>query len=271
MKIHAKGKKINLTIIAIIILAILTVITYVNPINTSPLFVKTAITILLIITVIILVLQKLKGQRKKEFEKNLIKLIYDMATISKIDSDPSKIFTLIPATNYGPLKDYIKKIKNDLFFGKNLSEAIKDRKKKIKDENTEKTIGIISKALEKTDNIEKILYQSAEILKEKNVTKKEITKKNSTYILVIYGILFIFLILSLMLNLDLNYNLFTQNFFSNYYSNNPIYLIFSWAITLQIIGSGLLAGFIENGKTTTGLKHIAMMIILSIATLTFFS
>ncbi len=186
---------------------------------------------------------------------------------------PSKaIFSLTPE-RYGELESEIEKIRRDIEWGDSVSESFRKATDRLGRGIISRIMSLVRKSSEVASDISGILEVLAEDVTTERSLQQERSRVTSTYVIVVFLSFGIFLLTAYSLSASF-IPLMTKMSESQVSGETPvaqfggisptvIKQIFFHASLIQGFCSGLLAGMMEKGKLSAGLKY--SLIMLSVA------
>lgn len=272
--IDEKGKLLHaiafsaLSIIALFVSIAL--LTYFNIISTSIYTIVDGIFIgILLLIGPVGVYKYFEIERKKQIQERLPEFLIEVGDSL---STGMTIFDAIKAAergHYGELKPEIKKMKTKLSWNVSIKEVFTDFAAKMKSAIIHRIVITINRGVMMGGSTPKIFKAAAKEVSQVNQLEAQRKKSMSIYTIVILLCFFVFLAIILILNrtiftsfIDIQTNQLQQ--FNNILQTGSVdttrlkYSLYSF-VFVQSIGAGLLAGFMMDGKLSSGVRYSCVL------------
>jgi flagellar protein FlaJ len=217
------------------------------------------------------ILNYLQVKKKKEIQKRLPEFLTE---IGDSLTTGMTIFEAIKAAekgHHGELKPKIKKMKNQLSWNISVKEVFIDFASKMKSAIINRIVITINRGLMMGGSTPKVFKAAAKEVDQINQLEDQRKKNMSVYTIVIILCFFVFLAIILILDktiLSSFMEIQTTNQLSQFGSAitsigrvDPLqlqYVLFSF-VFVQSIGAGVLAGFMMDGKLSSGFRYSCVL------------
>ncbi|WAC04945.1 MAG: type II secretion system F family protein [Methanoregula sp.] len=202
-----------------------------------------------------------------------------MAGINQVGLTIAQAIAIMVNTNLGLLSYEIRRIKQDMDWGANFTEALMRFEERVRTPSIARTVTLITKASEMSGSIGEVLSIASSDSKMTEVLRRERSTEMFIYTAIIYLSFFVFLavvavlttqFLPVLANVSLG-KLASAGSFSAI-STIPIQtfgrLLFHTCL-MQAIFSGMIAGQMGEGSVAAGVKHSCVLLFVSIITFNF--
>jgi flagellar protein FlaJ len=213
-------------------------------------------------------------KRKKEIQERLPEFLVEIGNSLSTGMTVFEAIKVAEKGHYGKLSPEIKKMKAQLSWNTAIKDVFFDFATRMKSAIIQRIVIAIEKGLTMGGNTPKIFKAAAGEVDQVNQIENQRKTNMSIYALVILMCFFIFLAIILILN----ETIFTS--FLNLQSNqsvrlegvinlsvvNPMMLQYSLLsfVFVQSIGAGVLAGFMMDGKLSSGIRYSCILGIISL-------
>jgi len=220
----------------------------------------------------------MQTKKKKEIQKRLPEFLVE---IGDSLSTGMTIFEAIKAAekgHYGELDPKIKKMKTQLSWNVSVKQVFNEFAAKMKSAIIHRIVITINRGLLMGGSTPKVFKAAAREVDQINQLEDQRQKNMSIYTIVIILCFFVFLAIILILNntvftsfYDLQMNQQLVNIGSalpSFNAVNPMhlkYVLFSF-VFIQSIGAGVLAGFMMDGKISSGVRYSCVLGLTSFCT-----
>ena len=208
-------------------------------------------------------------ERKKQIQERLPEFLIEVGDSL---STGMTIFDAIKAAergHYGELKPEIKKMKTKLSWNVSIKDVFTDFAAKMKSAIIHRIVITINRGVMMGGSTPKIFKAAAKEVSQVNQLEAQRKKSMSIYTIVILLCFFVFLAIILILNrtiftsfIDIQTNQLQQ--FNNILQTGSVdttrlkYSLYSF-VFVQSIGAGLLAGFMMDGKLSSGVRYSCVL------------
>ncbi len=215
----------------------------------------------------------LEAAKEKEKEEMFLEFSRDLVEGVKSGTPISKSILNVKGKAYGALSPHVKKIANQIALGIPVREALDTFAKDVENNTISRSISLIKEAERTGGNIEDILESVASSISTIEKLKKE--RASAIYGLIVQGyiIYLIFIIIILIMQFKIlpmtvgitdlggigDIGISTTSLLAEDLSTPFLYLLIA-----QGFFAGLVIGKIAQGSLKSGLKHSAILIIISI-------
>lgn len=228
-----------------------------------------------------------KAKNIEQIEKRLPDFLRDVAEAGRFGMTLADAIVVASSGRYGKLTPEIKKMAAQIEWGVPATEAMRLFAQRIDTPLVHRVVSIIIKSSDAGGSVADVLTMVSHDTKEIQLTQDERKIAMSTYLAVIYISFFVFLVTIIILNLTFLPKIreagmaVTKSAVDAGLENASIggasldvtaipniELAFFLASMIHAIGDGLMAGVLQNGRISEGLKHSFIMLILGILILT---
>ncbi len=202
-----------------------------------------------------------------------------MAGINQVGLTIAQAIAIMVNTNLGLLSYEIKRIKQDMEWGGNFSEALVRFEKRISTPSIARTVTLITKASEMSGQIGEVLTIAASDAKMSEVLKRERMSEMFIYTAIIYISFFVFLfVVAVMASqfLPVLASVPTQGLPATGVLSGigsvpleTIKRLLYHACLMQALFSGLIAGQMGESSVSAGVKHACVLLIISLIAFNF--
>ena len=220
----------------------------------------------------------MQAKKKKEIQKRLPEFLVE---IGDSLSTGMTIFEAIKAAekgHYGELDPKIKKMKTQLSWNVSVKQVFNEFATKMKSAIIHRIVITINRGLLMGGSTPKVFKAAAREVDQINQLEDQRQKNMSIYTIVIILCFFVFLAIILILNNTVFTSFYdlqmTQqlanvgNALPSFNAVNPMhlkYVLFSF-VFIQSIGAGVLAGFMMDGKLSSGVRYSCVLGLTSFCT-----
>jgi flagellar protein FlaJ len=202
-----------------------------------------------------------------------------MAGINQVGLTIAQAIAIMVNTNLGLLSYEIRRIKRDMEWGANFTEALMRFEERVSTPSIARTVTLITKASEMSGQIGEVLSIASSDAKMTEILKKERLSEMFIYTAIVYLSFFVFLFVVGVLTtqfLPVLANISTQGLPAtgalSGIGSIPI-ITFSrllyHACLVQAIFSGLIAGQMGESSLAAGVKHSCILLIISLIAFNF--
>jgi flagellar protein FlaJ len=234
---------------------------------------------LLIILIPFAVFYEVWARKVKGIESLIPDFLERMAGINQVGLTIAQAVAIMVNTNLGLLSYEIRRIKRDMDWGANFSEALMRFEERIRTPSIARTVSLITKASEMSGSIGEVLSIASSDAKMTDVLKKERSAEMFIYTAIVYLSFLVFIFVVAVLTTQFLPVLASVSVGS--LSNaGPLSGIGSVPIQtfsrllyhtclMQAIFSGMIAGQMGEGSLAAGVKHSCVLLLLAIVTFNF--
>jgi len=197
-----------------------------------------------------------------------------MAGINQVGLTIAQAISIMVNTNLGLLSYEIRKIKRDMDWGANFSEALMRFEERVSTPSIARTVTLITKASEMSGQISVVLSIAASDAKMSEVLKKERLIEMFIYTAIVYLSFFVFLFVVAVLCtqfLPVLANITTTGIPSSgalsgigSIPTQTINRILYHACLIQALFSGIIAGQMGEVSLESGIKHSCVLVIITL-------
>ena len=220
-----------------------------------------------------------KKQREiKQIERRLPDFLRDVAEAGRFGMTLAEAIVASSSGRYGKLTPEIKKMAAQISWGVPATEALRLFSERVKTPMVQRVVAIIVKSSDAGGDVADVLTMVSHDTKEIQLTEDERRIAMSTYIAVIYISFMVFLVTIWILNVTFLPKMVeasgaltsSSSVIESPLANNlkdvvyNIYIAFFIATIVHGIGDGILAGVLDNGKISNGLRHSFIMLLIAL-------
>jgi flagellar protein FlaJ len=277
---------VNLTLYVTVPLAILySVITYmqVPPYANSELFISVIddhiVIALLFVLIPYAVFYEIWAQKVLGIQQLIPDFLERMAGINQAGLTIAQGIAIMVNTNLGLISYEIKKIKKDMDWGANFTEALVRFEERVSTPSIARTVTLITKASEMSGQIGEVLSIASADAKMTEILKKERHAEMFIYTVIVYLSFFVFLFVVVVLTtqfLPVLANISTQGIPSTIaisgigsISIATFGRLLYHACLVQAFFSGLIAGQMGESSLAAGVKHACVLLTISLVVFNF--
>jgi flagellar protein FlaJ len=202
-----------------------------------------------------------------------------MAGINQVGLTIAQAIAIMVNTNLGLLSYEIRRIKRDMEWGANFTEALMRFEERVSTPSIARTVTLITKASEMSGQIGEVLTIASSDAKMSEVLKKERLGEMFIYTAIVYLSFFVFLFVVGVLTtqfLPVLDNISTQGLPTSGALSGigsiPVITfgrLLYHACLVQAIFSGLIAGQMGESSLAAGVKHSCILLIIALVTFNF--
>jgi flagellar protein FlaJ len=207
-----------------------------------------------------------------------------MAGINQVGLTIAQAIAIMVNTNLGLLSYEIRKIKKDMDWGANFTEALMRFEERVSTPTIARTVTLITKASEMSGKINEVLSIAASDAKMSEVLKRERMSEMFIYTAIVYLSFFVFLFVVAVLTtqfIPVLTRITATGGISGLSSGTAFAglaslpsqtfsrLLYHACIT-QAIFSGLIAGQMGESSVAAGVKHACVLLLIALVTFNFF-
>ena len=198
--------------------------------------------------------------------------VRDLAESRRAGMTFTKAILFASKGNYGILTPEIQKISQQVSWGSNVTDALIAFSQRVQTKSIRRTISLIIEASKSGGNVAEVLDLAAKDAREIKLLESERKASMYSYVVVIYVGVFVFLAIILilctsfipaMIGSEGSQGLAGVMGGGSAPSRDDVTRVFYYACLMQGIGSALVAGVFEDGKLSSSVKHIFIMVIVT--------
>jgi flagellar protein FlaJ len=195
--------------------------------------------------------------------------VRDLAESRRAGMTFTKALLFASKGEYGILTPEIKKISQQVSWGGGVTDALEAFARRVNTKSIRRTITLIIEASNSGGNVADVLDVAAKDAREIKMLEKERRTNMASYVVVIYVGMFVFLAIVLILCTSFipamvggegNQGMQGVMGGGSIASQDEITGVFYAACLVQAFGSALVAGVFEDGRYTSSVKHIFIMV-----------
>ncbi len=225
-----------------------------------------------------------KEKHIRELETRLPDFLRDVAEAGRFGMTLADAIVVASSGRYGRLTPEIKKMAAQIEWGVPASEAVLLFSERVNTPLVNRMVSIIRKANDAGGNVADVLSMVSRDAKETTLTEEERNVTMSTYVMVVYISFFVFIATILILQgqflpkMEEAGRTVSENAEAQGLAEIPgvniqvsiipeIGFIFLLSVIVHAVGDGLLAGVIQRGSLSIGMRHSFIMLIAGFLTL----
>jgi len=198
--------------------------------------------------------------------------VRDLAESRRAGMTFTKAILFASKGEYGILTPEIKKISQQVSWGGSVSDALESFAQRVNTKSIRRTITLIIEASNSGGNVADVLDVAAKDAREIKMLEAERRTNMASYVVVIYVGMFVFLAIVLilctsfipaMVGSEGSQGMQGVMGGGNNASQEEISGVFYLACLVQAFGSALVAGVFEDGRYTSSVKHIFIMVFVT--------
>ncbi len=218
----------------------------------------------------------------KQIEQRLPDFLRDVAEAGRFGMILAEAIVVSSTGRYGKLTPEIKKMASQITWGIPATEALRLFAQRVKTPMVERIVSIIVKSSDAGGDVADVLTMVSHDTKEAQLTEEERKIAMSTYIAVIYISFLVFIVTIWILNatflpkmIEAGTSLTSGISGSDIAGQSPlatnieqvvmdIQIAFMLATLVHAVGDGILAGVLDNGKISNGMRHSFIMLFIAL-------
>ena len=214
--------------------------------------------------------QMLHARRIAKIDAVFPDFIRDLAESRRAGMTFTKAILFASKGQYGLLTPEIQKISQQVSWGGNINDALRAFAQRVNTKSIQRTIALMIEASISGGNVADVLDVAAKDAREIKMLQAELKTNMMSYVIVIYVGIFVFLAIILILLTS-----FIPAMVGNegaqsmqgimggksLASQQQITGVFYLACIIQAFGSALVAGVFEDGRYSSSVKHIFIMVL----------
>jgi flagellar protein FlaJ len=213
--------------------------------------------------------QSLYARRISKIDSIFPNFVRDLAESRRAGMTFTKAILFASKGDYGILTPEIQKISQQVSWGGSVSDALLAFSQRVNTKSIRRTITLIIEASNSGGNVADVLDVAAKDAREIKMLEAERRTNMASYVVVIYVGMFVFLAIVLILCTSFIPAMVggegsqgMQGIMGGggAVSQEEITAVFYLACLIQSFGSALVAGVFEDGRFTSSVKHIFIMV-----------
>ncbi len=223
-----------------------------------------------------------KQRNIKQIERRLPEFLRDVAEAGRFGMTLAEAIVVASSGRYGRLTPEIKKMAAQISWGVPATEALRLFSQRVNTPMVNRVVSIIVKSSDAGGDVADVLTMVSHDAKEQQLTEDERKIAMSTYIAVIYISFIVFLVTIWILNVTfLPKILETSRALGEQAEESGqtipgilptniedvvlgIQIAFFIAAIVHAFGDGVLAGVLDNGRISNGLRHSFLMLVIAL-------
>ena len=214
--------------------------------------------------------QMLRARRISKIDAIFPDFIRDLAESRRAGMTFTKAILFASKGNYGLLTPEIQKISQQVSWGGNINDALRAFAQRVNTKSIQRTISLIIEASISGGNVADVLDVAAKDAREIKMLEAERKTSMMSYVIVIYVGIFVFLAVVLILLTSFIPAMMGDEGSQSMQgimgggsiaSQQQVTNVFYLACMIQAFGSAFVAGVFEDGRYTSSVKHIFIMVL----------
>ncbi|ADI74267.1 Type II secretion system F domain protein [Methanohalobium evestigatum Z-7303] len=226
----------------------------------------------LIMIVPFIVFHELRAKRISQIEEQIPEFFKKLASINEAGIMLMDAISMTAQSKVGIIHTEIGKMKEDINWGTNLTQALKKFEYRVRTDLTRRIVTTIIKASESTNDVTSVLNIAANDAEVQKQMKNQRSTEMYVYVFIIYMAFFVYLFIVYILTVHFLSSMPSTMGDSvagmtmvNSINIEEYEMLFFHASMIQGFCSGLVAGQMGNASINSGLKHSIIMIVSSYA------
>jgi flagellar protein FlaJ len=221
--------------------------------------------------------EALRIRRIHKIDQIFPDFLRDLASSKRAGMTFAKSIMFTSKGSYGMLTPEIKKISQQISWGTSITDALHAFSQRVNTKSIRRSVSLIIESSKSGGNVTDVLSLAADDARELKMLEEERRVNMSSYVIVIYVSMFVFLAIMVILNLSFIPAMIgtgAQGLASIMSGGSTgqsveILSVFYLATLVQGIGSGVVAGVFEDGSLYSGVKHVFILTLVSWITFKF--
>jgi len=213
----------------------------------------------------------LRLRRVRKIDGRFPDFVRDLAESRRAGMTFTKAIMYSSQGNYGVLTTEIKKIAQQISWGSGVDEALASFARRVNTKLIRRTISLIIEASRSGGNVADVLDAAARDAREIKLLDTERRGNMMSYVAVIYVGMGVFLLIIAILCGSLipamtgegAAELALAHGGGETLETNDVVPVFFYATLIQGVGMGIVTGVFEEGKITSGVKHVFIMVVIT--------
>ena len=213
--------------------------------------------------------ESLRIRRIYRIDKIFPDFVRDLAESRRAGMTFTKAILFASKGNYGILTPEVQKMSQQVSWGSSVNDALLSFSKRVSTKSIKRTISLIIEASKSGGNVADVLDVASKDARELKMLEAERKSNMMSYVVVIYVGFFVFIAIVGILCaafIPVMVGSGAQGLGNvmgggNSASMADITSIFYYATLMQGFGSGLVAGVFEDGKISSSVKHVFIMVL----------
>ncbi|MFA5772006.1 MAG: type II secretion system F family protein [Thermoplasmata archaeon] len=215
-----------------------------------------------------------KAKRIEKIEERLPDFLRDVAESGRFGMTLAKAISRAALGKYGALTSEIQKMAAQIDWGVSATKALRLFAARVNTPLINRCVSIIVKASEAGGDVADVLTAVSNDAKESQMLLKERRIQMSIYVAIVYVAFFVFMATILIMNFVFLPEMLragapqasggaVSSTMIQTSSIRGIQDIYLYALVIHAIGDGILAGVIDTGKISNGLRHSFIMVFVA--------
>ena len=212
----------------------------------------------------------LEERHKYKMDKIFPDFVRDLSESRRAGMTFTKAIHFASKGNYDILTPEIQKISQQISWGSSVTDALVEFSKRVNTKSIRRTISLIIEASRSGGNVADVLDLAARDARDIQLLEDERRANMSSYVVVIYVGMFVFLAIIAILCTSFIPamtgegvgGLASATGAGSTVTTEEINMVFYFATLVQGLGSGIVAGVFEDGKFTSSVKHVFVIVLI---------
>lgn len=212
----------------------------------------------------------LEERHRYKMDKIFPEFVRDLSESRRAGMTFTKAIHFASRGNYGILTPEIQKISQQISWGANVTDALIEFSKRVDTKSIRRTISLIIEASRSGGNVADVLDLAARDARDIQMLEDERRANMNSYVVVIYVGMFVFLAIIAILCTSFIPAMTGEGVeglsgavgAGSTVKTEEINMIFYFATLVQGLGSGIVAGVFEDGKFTSSVKHVFIIVLV---------
>ncbi len=210
------------------------------------------------------------SRRKSDIEQRLPDFLRDVAEAGRFGMTLPEAIRVASRGKYGKLTPEIRKMAAQIEWGVPATEALQLFVDRVRTPLVEKMIAIIIKANNAGGNVSDVLTMVAKDAREMRMMEDERKLEMVTYMMVIYIAFFVFIATIFIMNsvfLPAMIETNVEGSMINVPIIEQVQVVFIVSVIVHAVGDGIMAGVLQDGRISNGMRHGFIMLFTGVAAL----
>lgn len=216
--------------------------------------------------------ESMRARRISKIDAIFPDFVRDLAESRRAGMTFTKAILFASKGNYGILTPEVQKISQQVSWGGNVTDALIAFSQRVNTKSIRRTISLIVEASNMGGNVADVLDVAAKDAREIKMLEAERKTNMASYVIVIYVGMFVFMAIVLILCTSFIPAVVGGNGAQGMQglmgggsnaSQEEISGVFYLACLVQAFGSALTAGVFEDGKFSSSVKHVFIMVLIT--------
>ena len=212
----------------------------------------------------------MQARKISKMDKIFPDFVRDLAESKRAGMTFTKAILFASKGNYGILTPEIRKISQQISWGTSVNDALIEFSKRVNTKSIRRNVSLIIEASKSGGNVADVLDLAARDAREIKMLETERKANMSSYVVVIYLGMFVFLAIIAVLCSSFIPSMtgsgaqgLQGSMGGGAVNQNEVFMVFYLATLVQAFGSGIVAGVFEDANIISGAKHVFVMVLVS--------